>query len=81
MVRVTVIRSATAWQKSNHHFDPKSSAENPTWYTVDIRLEEIFGQPQTLDESAPVAGRLAKMELLRRKWLAAFGTAGQQARI
>jgi predicted RNA-binding protein with PUA-like domain len=56
---------ATAWQKSNHHFDPKSSAENPIWYMVDIRLERIFAQPQTLEDLRQLPA-LAKMELLRR---------------
>src|SRR5579863_5494192 len=31
----TVVREgypdATAWQKKNHHFDPKSSSDNPIW--------------------------------------------------
>ncbi|MBI2823083.1 MAG: EVE domain-containing protein [Planctomycetia bacterium] len=40
---------STAWKKGDHHFDPKCSPENPIWYTVDIRLEEIFDEPIPLD--------------------------------
>ena len=43
----------TAWQKKNHHFDPKSTAEKPIWYMVDIQLEEKFAQPLSLDELRP----------------------------
>ena len=55
----------TAWQKTNHHFDPKSTAEKPIWYMVDIRFEEIFPTPQPLDLLRTVPA-LEKMELLRR---------------
>jgi predicted RNA-binding protein with PUA-like domain len=55
----------TAWQKTNHHFDPKSSADNPTWFMVDIRLEEIFAKALALDELRAVSA-LKGMELLRR---------------
>jgi len=55
----------TAWQKTNHHFDPKSSAENPIWYMVDIQLVEIFAEPQTLDDLRRVPA-LVGMVLLRR---------------
>ncbi|HEY1600026.1 MAG TPA: EVE domain-containing protein [Pirellulales bacterium] len=55
----------TAWQKTNHHFDPKSTAEKPIWYMVDIQFEEIFAEPQSLDSLRTVSA-LAKMELLRR---------------
>jgi predicted RNA-binding protein with PUA-like domain len=64
-----VVREAypdhTAWKKGDHHFDPKSSPENPIWQMVDIRLDEIFSQPQGLDALREVAA-LKDMELLRR---------------
>jgi predicted RNA-binding protein with PUA-like domain len=55
----------TAWQKTNHHFDPKSTAEKPIWYMVDIKLEEIFPTPLSLDFLRGQKA-LAKMELLKR---------------
>lgn len=55
----------TAWDPSNHHYDPKSKQAAPTWYMVDIRLEEIFPRPLPLDELRGVAA-LNEMELLRK---------------
>jgi len=55
----------TAWQKTNHHFDPKSTAEKPIWYMVDIKLAEIFPAPLSLDRLRALPA-LKDMELLRR---------------
>jgi predicted RNA-binding protein with PUA-like domain len=55
----------TAWDKSNHHYDPASTPENPRWFMVDIQLEQIFDRPLGLDELRKVKA-LAKMELLRK---------------
>jgi predicted RNA-binding protein with PUA-like domain len=55
----------TAWQKTHPHFDPKSTKEKPTWYMVDIKLEEIFPTPLSL-EFLRGQKAMAKMELLRR---------------
>ena len=55
----------TAWQKTNHHFDPKSTIDKPIWYMVDIKLEEIFPASLPLDFLREQKA-LAKMELLRR---------------
>lgn len=64
-----VVREAypdpTAWNKVNHHFDPKASPENPIWQMVDIQLDEIFPRPLGLDELRKVAA-VKNMELLRR---------------
>lgn len=54
----------TAWQKGHKHFDPKASPQNPIWQMVDIRLQEVFPRPVTLEEIRRVPA-LAKMELLR----------------
>jgi len=55
----------TAWQRTNHHFDPKSTAEKPIWFMVDIQHEETFAEPLPLarlrDEAA-----LKDMVLLQR---------------
>lgn len=55
----------TAWQKTSHHFDPKSTKEKPLWYMVDIKLDAIFPAPLPLDFLREQKA-LAKMELLRR---------------
>jgi predicted RNA-binding protein with PUA-like domain len=55
----------TAWDKNDPHFDPKSNAENPTWFMVDITLETIFKKPLSLAELKAIP-TLAKMELLRK---------------
>jgi predicted RNA-binding protein with PUA-like domain len=55
----------TAWQKKNHHFDPKSSPDNPIWYMVDIQLGEVFPAPQGLDQLRQQTA-LTGMVLLRR---------------
>jgi predicted RNA-binding protein with PUA-like domain len=64
-----VVREAhpdpTAWDRSDDHYDPKSSPDNPIWQMVDIRLEKIFAQPIPLDRLRKVAA-LKNMELLRR---------------
>lgn len=51
----------TAFDPKDHHYDPKSDPDNPTWYMVDIKLLQIFPEPvtrQQLQESAGTAGML-----------------------
>lgn len=55
----------TAWDESNHHYDPGSTPENPRWYMVDIQFEQIFDRPLGLADLRTVKS-LAKMELLRK---------------
>jgi predicted RNA-binding protein with PUA-like domain len=55
----------TAWDKNDHHYDPKASPENPIWQMVDLKLGEIFPRALALDELRGVKG-LEKMELLRK---------------
>lgn len=55
----------TAFDPTHKHFDPDSSAEEPRWMMVDIRLARKFDRPIPLDELRRQPG-LAKMELLRR---------------
>jgi predicted RNA-binding protein with PUA-like domain len=40
----------TAWDPNSDHPDPKSTPEKPIWYMVDIRAEEEFLHPVTLQE-------------------------------
>ncbi|HZZ72820.1 MAG TPA: EVE domain-containing protein [Pirellulales bacterium] len=55
----------TAFDPKNHHYDPKSSRENPTWYLVDIQLEQIFAAPLALPRLREVAA-LQEMVLLQK---------------
>ena len=54
----------TALDKKDPHFDPKSKAEDPTWFMVDIKAVEALKRPVTLDEIKKVKA-LANMALIR----------------
>ena len=55
----------TAWDETNHHYDPTSSPQNPRWFMVDVQLDRIFAQPIGLDHLRTIKS-LAGMELLRK---------------
>jgi predicted RNA-binding protein with PUA-like domain len=55
----------TALDPNDSHYDPKSTADNPRWYMVDVQLEQIFTRPLPLAELREVKA-LAAMELLRK---------------
>ncbi len=55
----------TAWDENDSHYDPGSTRENPRWYMVDLRLEQIFSRPLPLAELRQCPA-LTKMELLRK---------------
>lgn len=55
----------TSWDPDHKHYDPKSTAQNPRWFMVDIKLEQIFDEPIPLDELRGVSA-LKEMELLRK---------------
>jgi len=40
----------TAMESTHHHFDPKSTPDNPIWYMVDIKLTKVLKRPVTLKE-------------------------------
>jgi predicted RNA-binding protein with PUA-like domain len=65
----TVVRESypddTAWDKKDDHYDPASTPDNPRWFMVDLRLEQIFQEPLPLDKLRGVPA-LIEMELLRR---------------
>jgi predicted RNA-binding protein with PUA-like domain len=67
-----VVRSGypdfTALDPASEHFDPKSSAENPVWYMVDVRYIDTFPQPVTL-EKIKAHPLLADMPLVKRSRL------------
>ena len=55
----------TAFDRHDHHFDPKSNPATPTWDMVDIRLVCKFAFPIPLGLLKRAPG-LKRMELLRR---------------
>jgi predicted RNA-binding protein with PUA-like domain len=55
----------TAWDKRDPHFDPQSTADNPRWFMVDLKLEQVFKRQLPLDELRGLAA-LNEMELLRK---------------
>jgi predicted RNA-binding protein with PUA-like domain len=51
----------TAFDPEDHHFDPKSDPDEPTWFMVDVRFVQKFPRPVTRDDlraSAETAGML-----------------------
>jgi len=46
----------TSWDPEDHHFDPKSSEENPRWFMVDLRFVEQFADLVSLSELKEEAG-------------------------
>ena len=65
----TVVRSGypdhTAWDPKSDHPDPKSTREKPLWYMVDVKAEERFAHPVTLERMRRAPG-LEQMMLLRQ---------------
>ena len=55
----------TALDKNDDHYDAASTSENPRWFMVDIKLEQIFKQPLPLAKLRGVPA-LKDMELLRK---------------
>lgn len=56
---------ATAWDPTSVHPDPKSSQAAPLWFAVDIKANEAFKKPVTMEEMRSTPA-LAKMLLLKR---------------
>jgi predicted RNA-binding protein with PUA-like domain len=55
----------TSWDESDHHFDPASTAANPRWFMVDLKLERKFKRALGLPELRDIPA-LKEMELLRK---------------
>lgn len=55
----------TALDPDDHHYDPKSSTENPRWCMVDVRFTSRFGRTVTLAEMRATPA-LEEMIILRR---------------
>lgn len=58
----------TSRDPEGEHFDPKSSADNPIWFMVDIRFDRPFPRSVTLAELKEIPA-LAGMVLLSRSRL------------
>lgn len=41
---------ATAFDKGDDHYDPKSKKDSPTWMLVDMAFESVFKNPVTLTQ-------------------------------
>lgn len=80
---VEVVRAGypdhTALDPDAEHYDPKSSAANPIWYMVDVRLQREFRAPVTLAtlRNTPAlatmrllarGSRLSVLPVLKREW-------------
>ena len=55
----------TALDRDNIHYDPKSSADKPIWYMVDVRFKRQFPRVITLQELKQYK-QLRGMRLLQR---------------
>jgi|SRR5579871_6292571 len=55
----------TAFDPKDHHYDPKSNPDDPTWHMVDIRLLQVFPKPLTRPE-LQACPDLKEMMLLKR---------------
>ncbi len=65
----TIVREAyadsTALDPAEKHYDAKSSPDNPIWLMVDIKAEQEFKRPVTLDDIKQNP-RLQNMLVIRR---------------
>lgn len=66
---VEIVREAyadfSAFDPTNAHYDPKSTADKPIWYMVDIKLVRTFKQTVTLTKIRTVPA-LRHMSLVQR---------------
>lgn len=50
----TIVREAypdfTAFDPNSKYFDPKSRQDEPRWFMVDVRLDDVFDSPVSLDD-------------------------------
>ena len=54
----------TAFDPKDIHYDPKSKKESPAWFMVDLKFEEKFSKPVTLQE-IKTNKKLQKMRLVQ----------------
>ena len=77
----TVVRNGypdhTAWDPGSEHPDPKSTPEKPLWFMVDIKAEQRFAHPVTMEEMRHAPG-LEQMTLLRQGRLSVQPVAAEE---
>ncbi|NND64858.1 MAG: EVE domain-containing protein [Gammaproteobacteria bacterium] len=57
----------TAFDKNDHHYDPKSDPDNPRWFMVDVQFVRKFAQTVPLTRLRNFSDQqLKNMPLLRR---------------
>lgn len=56
---------SSAWNPKSHYYDPDSKPDEPRWFMVDLKLEQVFTTPIPLEELRQIKA-LEKMELLRK---------------
>jgi predicted RNA-binding protein with PUA-like domain len=56
----------TAFDPKDHHYDPKSKQDSPTWYMVDIKFVEKFEHLVTLDELKAAADKFEGLLVIKR---------------
>lgn len=59
------IPDATAWDKDDDHYDPKSSPDNPIWYARKVKYVKPLKEALTLQDARKIKG-LEEMVLLQR---------------
>lgn len=55
----------TSWDPESKYFDPKSSAENPRWFMVDVKFKRKLKRTISLNKLKEMPG-LEQMPLVRR---------------
>lgn len=55
----------TAWDPASEYYDPKSTPDNPRWFTVQVQFKRRFRSPITL-QTLKETPALAPMALLQR---------------
>ncbi len=55
----------SALDRQNHYYDPKATAEDPRWFSVDIKWQDTFRRYVSLQDLKANA-RLRQMEVVQR---------------
>lgn len=55
----------SAWNPKSPYYDPKSPANNPRWFMVDVKLKQKLARPVTL-ETIKATPALRQMRLVQR---------------
>jgi predicted RNA-binding protein with PUA-like domain len=55
----------TSWDKKSKYFDPKSTADNPRWFMVEVKYKEKFKEVISLSQLKETKG-LEEMKILQK---------------